>query len=124
MHSSTTILYIDDEPMNLMLFNLNFNKKYNIILGASGGEGLEILSMNNSVDIVFSDMRMPGINGVEFIRLAKEQYPEISYFILTGYEINDEISEALNSGLIDGYFRKPYFPPELEVAIEKISQNK
>ncbi len=117
MNNPITILYVDDEPINLMLFKASFNRKYNIITAESGNEGLSQLKANPDTIVVISDMKMPGMNGIEFIRLAKLDFPNISFFILTGFEITDEIYEALKEQLIHKYFRKPFDIDELEKAI-------
>ena len=101
------ILYIDDEPINLMLFEVNFAEKFKVITGLSGTEGLELLKNNDDIHFVVSDMKMPGMNGVEFIRKAYSKYPHIKYVILTGYEILPEIETALDEGIIQKYFSKP-----------------
>ena len=64
-------------------------------------------------------MKMPGMNGIEFIRTAKHDFPDTSFFILTGYDITDEILEALNGKLISKYFRKPFNLEEIEAAIQE-----
>jgi len=108
MNARKSLLYVDDEPMNLMLFELNFGSTYMIYTAESGTTGLEILEANPGISIVFSDMRMPGMNGIEFIRKAKRNYPYIKFLVLTGYGITDEIQEALHSGLIEKYISKPF----------------
>lgn len=62
-------------------------------------------------------MKMLGMNGIEFIRLAKKDFPNISFYILTGFDITDEISEALEKRLIHKYFRKSFNIKEIEAAI-------
>ena len=120
MNSPTTIVYVDDEPINLMLFKANFKNKFIIITGESGNEGLELLKANPETQVVISDMKMPGMNGIEFIRLAKMDFPNISFFILTGFDITEEISDALNKKLIHKYFRKPFDVREIEIAIHEV----
>ena len=112
-----TILYVDDEPINLTLFKINFKNKYNIITAESGDQGLEQLKLNPYVNVVISDMKMPGMNGIEFIRMAKEDFPDISFFILTGFDITEEIARALEEKLIHKYFRKPFNIKEIDSAI-------
>jgi response regulator RpfG family c-di-GMP phosphodiesterase len=112
-----TVLYVDDEPINLKLFELNFKNRFNIITAQSGFDGIELLKDNDNISIVVSDMRMPKMNGLEFINLAKKDFPHIIFFILTGFEITDEISEALASSLINKYFRKPFNFKEIESSI-------
>jgi two-component system response regulator (stage 0 sporulation protein F) len=120
MNDKTNLLYIDDEPINLYIFDINFGKKYNIITGLSGYDGLDHLKANPGIKIVVSDMSMPGMNGLEFIRKAKEEYPDITFFILTGYDITDEIKRALDENLIRKYFRKPLNAGEITLSIEEV----
>ena len=108
MNEKPKILYVDDEIVNLQLFKLVFSNKYEVFTAENGLKGLELLDNNHSVSIVISDMKMPLMNGIEFIQKSKAKYQKISYFILTGYEITNEIQEALNLGLIVKYFRKPF----------------
>lgn len=121
----TEILYVDDEDINLMLFSKLFGKKYEIIAAKSGNEGIKKLSECPEIKIIVSDMRMPGMSGIEFIYQAKAQRPELKCFILTGYDITAEISEALKNRVIERHFTKPFvfdFDTILE-AFEKALQN-
>ena len=118
MRAKYKILYVDDEPLNLMLFSRMFNATYDVVTAESGIEGLEILK-ENQMDVVLSDMKMPRMNGLEFIEKAKVQYPGILYYILTGFEITREIKAALNENLIDKYFQKPFDMHEIHECILK-----
>lgn len=118
MSKKVTILYVDDEPTNLLLFEINFKNNYNVISAESGTEGLKKLEGNEDIIIVISDMNMPGMNGVEFIRNAKESHESIAYFILSGYDLTAEIKQALDSKLINAYFSKPFDKSTIEKAIE------
>jgi two-component system, response regulator, stage 0 sporulation protein F len=108
MSSEIKILYVDDEPINLMLFELSFKRYYRILKASTGLEGLKVLDENPDIRITISDMKMPGMNGIEFITTAKETYPHICYYILTGFDITEEIADALDRKLILKYFRKPF----------------
>lgn len=119
MNSKSTLLYVDDEPINLRLFTINFKNKFHVLTADSGYEGLSVLKSNPETSVVISDMKMPGMNGLEFIRLAKKDYPGIAYFILTGFDITDEIAEALHAGIIFKYFRKPFNMKEIEASIQE-----
>jgi two-component system response regulator (stage 0 sporulation protein F) len=114
---AVTILYVDDEPINLMLFEQWFNKKYNVHTAESGYRGLEVLQQQPGIKVIISDMRMPGMSGLEFIRKAKDTYAGIIFYILTGFEITREIEESLKNGLISGYFQKPFNMMEIDQAI-------
>ena len=113
----TKILYVDDEPINLELFKINFEKKFEVFIANDAFQGLELLEKEMDILVVISDMKMPKMNGIEFIKKAKELYPDKKYYILTGYEINAEIQDALNSGLILRYFSKPFNLKKIEGTI-------
>ena len=117
------ILYVDDEELNLMLLKLNFRDKYNVVTADNAIKGLELLRSDKDISVVISDMKMPEISGLEFIKEAKEKHSKIKYFILTGLEVTPEINTALNDGLIIDYFKKPFIPDSIEKAINKALSN-
>ncbi|WP_340114152.1 response regulator [Maribellus mangrovi] len=102
------ILYVDDEPLNLILFKANLNKTHEVITADSGVSGLKIIENSEDFCCVISDMRMPNMNGIEFVKAASKILPNISYYILSGFDISEEVQEALDSKLIQKYFRKPF----------------
>jgi two-component system response regulator (stage 0 sporulation protein F) len=118
MDTKPKILYVDDEEINLQLFDINFSQKYNVCTAYNAIKGLACLAADSDIQIIISDMKMPEMNGIEFIKKAKEHYPSKKYYILTGFEITNEIQEAINKGLILKYFRKPYNAKEIEATIE------
>jgi len=111
------LLYVDDEPMNLKLFTANFKNRFDIRIALSGQEGLNQMKNDPEINAVISDMRMPEMNGMDFIRQAKEYYPDVRFFILTGYDMTEEISEALKQGLIQKFFRKPFNIRDIEETV-------
>ncbi len=118
-----TLLYVDDEEVNLFLFKKSFESKYSILTATSGGNGLEVLKGHaDEIIVVISDMRMPLMNGVEFIKKARALHDNIVYFILTGFEYNDEIDEALSTNLIQKFFTKPFNYKEIDEAINQVIQ--
>lgn len=113
-----TIMYVDDEEINLFLFEATFSKKYKVITATSGQNGLEKLKeCHKDVRVVISDMNMPEMNGIQFIGEASKKYPGINFFILTGYSYNEEIDEAIKANLVQKFFSKPFNERELEEAI-------
>lgn len=120
MNNKAQILYIDDETINLELFIYNFEDNYNVITACSGEKGLKYLRKYPDIKIVISDMKMPNMNGLEFISKAKETYSDKKYFILTGFNITTEIKWALENQLILKYFRKPFNINEIKTAIDEV----
>ena len=104
----TKVLYIDDEPINLLIFKTLFEKKYEVITGLSGLDGLELLKKHDDIPVVISDMQMPEMDGIEFIEKARQLYPNIKFSILTGYDITPKIKKALEGEVICNYFEKPF----------------
>ena len=123
MEPKISILCVDDEPINLMLFKANLSKKYQVYTAESGVEGLKILNDHNEIAVVLSDMKMPEMNGIEFINKAISQFPNIIYIIITGYDITEEILKALENKIINKYFRKPYNIKQIEATIETFMQH-
>lgn len=120
MDNKTKILYVDDEETNLLLFEANFCNNYNVLIADNPVSGLETLEKYMDIEVVISDMRMPGINGIEFITKAKERFPDKYYYILTGYDITAEIQDAIEKGLIKKYFSKPFDINVIEASIGEV----
>ncbi|MCK5124617.1 MAG: response regulator [candidate division Zixibacteria bacterium] len=117
MAENLTLLLVDDEPNVLKsLKRLFIDTDYRVIIANSGGEGLEKLK-ENAIQLVISDYRMPEMNGVEFLRLVKEQYPETIRIILSGYADVSAVVEAINDGEIYKFLAKPWNEQELLTAI-------
>ena len=112
-----TILIVDDEPNVLKsLKRLLVDTDYNILMAQSGEEGLEKLK-ERKIDVVISDYRMPGMNGVEFLSKVKEQSPDTMRLILSGYADAVAIVEAINEGQVYRFITKPWNDQELLTTI-------
>lgn len=118
MQDRPAILYVDDEASNLLLFRIAFENGREVLIANSPEEGLLKLRENKSrIKAVISDMHMPDMNGVQFVRLAQEQIKDIPYFILSGYSYNDEIELALQNKMIQKFFTKPFNQAEIEASL-------
>ena len=119
MQDLGVVLYVDDEPINLKLFTIMFRGVYDIVTKESGAEALETLKENSGIRAVISDMKMPGMNGIEFIQQARKHREDLPYFLLSGYGLTPEIEEALEDKLIDGYFQKPLKKAKIEEELNR-----
>ncbi|MBN1924226.1 MAG: response regulator [Prolixibacteraceae bacterium] len=117
MNNKINVLYIDDEPTNTELFEIIFSSFFNVVTGMDGFNGLEILEKNPEINVVISDMRMPGMNGLEFIKRAKNKYPDKRYYILSGFIITEEIRKSIEEKIILKYFMKPFDITEIKETI-------
>jgi len=102
------VLYIDDEEMNLMLFSRIFKKKLDVVTALSGEEGLELLGSLEGIDAVITDLSMPGMDGIEFIKRAYEKFPTKRYYILSGHEHHPEMEEFSEKGILSAQLNKPF----------------
>lgn len=119
MSDKKKILYVDDEVLNLELFQVNLRDLYEVLIAESGLDALEILQKNSDVKIVISDLKMPFMDGFEFIQKVRESYPDMKCFILSGFHLDEKISDAIDSGLFDGHFTKPFDLPHITSTINE-----
>ena len=117
-----TVLYLDDESINLRLFNLSFKNSYSITTSTSGEEALLLIDAS-TFDIIISDQRMTGINGVEFMIEAKKKSPLSKFILLTGYTDIEALERVINKVGIWQYVKKPWEPSNLKIIIDNAITN-
>ncbi|MFQ3214910.1 MAG: two-component system response regulator (stage 0 sporulation protein F) [Marivirga sp.] len=121
---NASVLYLDDEDINLFIFEANFKNKFNVITANSPTLALELLeSHKEEISAVISDMRMPLMNGIEFIQKAKSIHKNIPFYILTGFDHNTEIKDAVDNKIVSKYFIKPFDVNEIETEINSVINN-
>jgi len=117
MATRGSILVVDDEEGILKSIRRQLQgEPYELHLAASGAEGLEVLQ-RVCVNLIISDMRMPGMDGVTFLRKAAESCPHSVRMVLSGYAEVGSILDAVNRGHIWRYITKPWQPEDLKLAI-------
>lgn len=113
-----SVLYVDDEEMNLTLFRITFQDKFQIHIAKDGFEGLSVLKdKGEQLNTVVSDMRMPGMDGIDFISQAKDKFPHLRCFILTGFPSNEKVRSAIKDHLIINSFSKPFDMETIQNAV-------
>ena len=113
-----TILLIDDEPDILRTVgNYLRDRGYRIYPVEGGGEGLDVLR-REAVDIVITDLKMPGMDGLEVLREVKRTSPEVEVIIVTAYGDVEAAVQAMREGAFD-FFTKPVKMRELTAALER-----
>ncbi|MCX7093096.1 MAG: response regulator [Methylobacter sp.] len=118
------ILFVDDETNVLKaLRRLFHNEAYVAYFASSGAEGLEILR-ENAVDLIISDMRMPEMNGAEFLSQVFMHWPETIRILLTGYADLQSTIDAVNKGRIYNYCNKPWHDDELKLLVRNALEQK
>ena len=120
MAESIKLLCVDDERNVLRALERIFmDDDYEILTAISGEEGLAVLAENDDVQVVVSDFRMPGMNGVEFLRQVCEKYPETVRIVLSGYADTGAVVSAINEGQIYKFVSKPWSDEELRQTVAK-----
>ncbi|MDO8442090.1 MAG: response regulator [Polaromonas sp.] len=103
-----TILCVDDEPNILSSLRRLFRTKgFQVRVAESGQAGLALLA-TEPIDLVISDMRMPEMDGAQFLAQVRERWPDTMRLLLTGYSDVTSIIDAINRGEIYRYITKPW----------------
>src|SRR5690554_3252481 len=118
MEKKISVLYVDDEPNNLVSFKATFRLKYDVDTAISGADAIEIIK-KKPIEIIITDQRMPEMTGVEFLERVIEINPEPMRILLTGYADMNAVVEAVNKGKIFHYLSKPWSEEELDETIKR-----
>jgi signal transduction histidine kinase len=116
-----SILYVDDELVNLNVFKATFRRDYDVFTANSAQEAMEILRQQ-AIDLIISDQRMPKMTGVEFLKWTLAEYPNAIRIILTGFSDTEAIIRAINECDIYRYITKPWDIEEMRLALKKASE--
>ena len=114
----TRLLLIDDEKTNVDVMALSLRSDgYEVLTSSSGEEGLEIFD-RESPDIVITDIKMPGMDGIEVLKAIKEHSDMAEVIIITGHGDVDNAIEALKYGASD-FINKPVRDETLAIALKR-----
>jgi len=112
------ILVVDDEEqMRGLLVKVLERKGYQVSVCGNGADALDFLE-REPADLVVTDVRMPGLSGMEALRAIKELNPEIVVIIMTAFGSIDQAVQAVKEGAYD-YINKPFKIDEMLLTIEK-----
>ena len=118
------LLFVDDEQNILSSLKRVFRSQgYEILTATSGAEGLALMEQQ-PVDLVISDMRMPQMDGAQFLAAVAERWPETVRMLLTGYADLNSTVDAINKGRIYGYFSKPWEDNEIRLTVQHAIERK
>jgi len=113
------ILIVDDEEnARIGLSRLLSQEGYEVNSAGDGREALDFLR-NHKVNLVISDIHMPGMNGMVFLRELSRSYPSVNVIMITAYGGVESYLEAMNLGAFE-YINKPVKLDELKAVMKKI----
>jgi YesN/AraC family two-component response regulator len=118
-----SLLYVEDDDTLREIISEHLSTYIdNILVANCGKEGLEIFEKEaNNIDIVITDINMPGIDGIEMSKRIKELNPNIKTVIMTAYSDDQYLREAVNLG-IEHYLLKPVTIDNIFNILIRISQ--
>jgi two-component system NtrC family response regulator len=121
--SGFRILLIDDEPAQITSIKSFLKRRnYTILTASSGEEGLSFIDDGN-VDLVFTDFRMPDMNGLEVVQNIKNLNPEIPVVVITAFSDTKDAVQVMKEGAFD-YLSKPVDLDELELLVAKAKEHR
>ncbi|MCF7797051.1 MAG: sigma-54 dependent transcriptional regulator [Lentisphaeria bacterium] len=115
---TATILAVDDSPDTLELLQRNLTSKgYRVFIAEDVPSALKVLE-STRIDLVLTDLKMPGISGLDLIRHIRENYKNTEVMMITGYATVEGAVEAVKKGA-EEYLAKPFTDQELFAAVER-----
>jgi DNA-binding NarL/FixJ family response regulator len=115
------ILIVDDEQGVLnAIQRLLHDESYEVLTASRGMAALELLRLYGPVQLIISDYRMPGMNGVELLQQVMQQWPDTRRVILSAYPDTDNLLAAVNEGRVHRFMVKPWDNDALKSIIREM----
>jgi DNA-binding NtrC family response regulator len=115
--ASATILCVDDDSTILLLLSIQLAPEgYQLLTASSAAEGLKLLE-EHAVTVVVSDLRMPEMDGIEFLSQVRSRWPDTVRILLTGQSDIDATIAAINEGGVYRYIAKPFSRNDLLLSV-------
>ncbi len=118
------VLIVDDEANVQRSLSMLLRKEFDVTTASSGAEGLEAMSQSPEWDIVMSDMRMPGMDGAEFLTKARLLAPQSVRVLLTGQADTESTIAAVNDGQVFRFMQKPCSPMALRRVLGEAAEQR
>jgi CheY-like chemotaxis protein len=118
-NTSKKILIVDDNPnMSVLLSDILEIFEYEGTQAEDGEEALNKLKEGNYA-MVFTDLRMPKMDGIDLLKAIKNQHPQLPVVVITGYSLG-ETQNLLLTERADGFLNKPFKVNEIKDLLEKL----
>jgi CheY-like chemotaxis protein len=115
-----TVLFVDDEPAVLrMIRRTLLGRPFDVVTVSSGAEALEIMG-SRRVDVLVTDLEMPGMSGIELMQIARRRFPGALRMVLTGAATPETTLDAINQCEVVRFFPKLFEPEVFAMAIRKL----
>lgn len=117
MGSKARILVVDDEKSIREVCSRILGRTYDVVVAPDGPTALS-MARAQVPDLVLTDIRMPGISGLEAARQIITESPEVSVVVMTGFNDFDNLRETVKLG-VNGFIMKPFTPDDLRKTVEE-----
>ena len=121
MIDNATVLVVDDEIRSLESLRRVLCEEFEVICAHNASEAEAVLS-GEMVQVILCDQRMPGESGVEFLKRARDQWPDTVRMIISGYTDSEDIIAGVNEAGIYQYITKPWHPDKLLDTVREAAQ--
>ncbi|PWB81606.1 MAG: sigma-54-dependent Fis family transcriptional regulator [Methylocystaceae bacterium] len=119
--TAATVLVVDDEKRSLESLRRVLSSEFEVVCAANVAEAESVLA-GDLVQVILCDQRMPGENGVDFLKRVRDQWPEPVRIIISGYTDAEDIIAGVNEAGIYRYVTKPWSPEKLIETVREASQ--
>lgn len=106
-----SLLIVDDFDGIRVSFARRFEKRYGVHAAKNGAEALAILRREPGIAVVVTDVHMPVMTGLELIRHARPEFPDVGFIVVSGQSETEDVIQALQAGARN-FLRKPYSAEE------------
>jgi DNA-binding NtrC family response regulator len=117
------LLCVDDEPNVLRALSRSLHGRFEVVTAVGGHAGLETLSKEPAFDVVLSDMRMPGMDGIEFLTRVSQRWPATVRMLLSGLGDTEAAVRARREGVLHRSLSKPCPVDELREVLTSAIEN-
>lgn len=118
MNEAGTVLVVEDERVALQNLEHVLTKEgYTVLAADNGADALSLLS-SHKVDAVLSDVRMPGVDGLQILATCREQHPDVEVVLITGYATLEAAVQAMRLGAFH-YVAKPFRLDEVRAVVRE-----
>ena len=113
------ILIVDDEEGIRASLKLILEDYYDLVLTTGGEQALDVLNNTKNIGLIFLDIKMPQVSGLDILKQIKQKHPETKVIMVTGYKSVETAAEATRLGAC-GYIVKPFKTEEI---LETVKRN-
>lgn len=115
-----TILFVDDEEINLFVLSRRFEEEFNVLTSNSSLEAIKLIKEHkNNIHALISDVKMPEMTGIQMIEEVQDFLKDVPCFLLTGYDNHEDVDRALENKQVVKLFKKPFNYNDISDTLKK-----